>query len=93
VSRAVLSKGQEKVVFELAAKCEIKSVAEISTYSLYPTTARGIAVRGNDQIEGRQVSTPILHIRFKDWWHRGQSPRKDDIRIGDFWAGKPATQK
>ncbi len=90
---ASLSKEQEKIVLELAAKRGIKSVAEISTYHLHPTAARGITVRGNEEIEGRQVSTQVLQIRFKDWWHPGQSPRADDIQIGDFWAGKSATQK
>jgi hypothetical protein len=93
VSPAVLSEEQEKIVLELAAKRGIKSVAEIATYNLYPTAARGIAVKGSDQIIGREVSNQILHIRFKDWWHPGQAPRKDDLQIGDFWAGKPATQK
>ena len=93
VSRAVLSEEQEKIVLELAAKRGIKNVAEISTYNLYPTASRGIAVKGADQIKGREVSNQVLHIRFKDWWHPGQGPRKDDIQIGDFWAGKPSTQK
>ena len=93
VSRAILSKEQEKIVLELAARRGIKNVSEISTHNLYPTAARGIAVKGVDQIKGREVSNHILHIRFKDWWHPDQTPRKDDIRIGDFWAGKPVTQK
>jgi hypothetical protein len=39
------------------------------------------------------VSNQILRIQFKDWWHPGQGPRDSDIQIGDFWAGKPYTQK
>lgn len=93
VGRAVLSKEQEKTVLELAAECGIKDVAEISTYNLYPTAARGIAVKGSDQIKGREVSNQILHIRFKDWWHPGQGRRKGETQIGDFWAGKPITRK
>ena len=93
VSRAVLSTKQEKIVLELAAKRGIKDVAEISTYNIYPSAACGIAVKGIDQIKGREVSNQILHIRFKDWWHPGQGPRKDDIQSGDFWAGKPVTRK
>jgi hypothetical protein len=93
VNRAVLSPEQETIVLELAAKRGIRSVAEISTHNIYPSAARGIVVKGEDQIEGRLVSTQILNIRFKDWWHPGQGPREGDIRIGDFWAGKPFTRK
>ena len=93
VSRAVLSEEQEKIVLELAAKCGIKDVAEISTYNLYPTAARGIAVKGSDQIKDREVSHQVLHIQFKDWWHPGQGAREGEIQIGDFWAGKPSTRK
>lgn len=92
VSRAVLSPEQEKIVLELAAKRGIRNVAEISTHNIYPSAARGIAVKGHDKIEGREVSTQILRISFKDWWHPGQGPRDGDIQIGDFWAGKPYTQ-
>lgn len=93
VSRAVLSPEQEKIVLELAAKRGIERVAEISTHNIYPSAARGILVKGHGQIEGREVSTQTLNIRFKDWWHPGQGPRKDEVQIGDFWAGKPYTRK
>ncbi|MDA0591304.1 MAG: hypothetical protein O3C17_25260 [Planctomycetota bacterium] len=93
VSRAVLSNEQEQIVLKLAANRGIKDVSEISTYNLYPTAARGISVKGVDQIKGREVSNQILRIQFKDWWHPGQGPRDGDIQIGDFWAGKPVIQK
>lgn len=93
VSRAVLSPEQEKIVLELAARRGIKRVAEISTFNIYPSAARGIAVKGNDQLDGRNVSTQILNIQFKDWWHPGEGPREGEIQIGDFWAGKPYTKK
>ena len=93
VSRAVLSSEQEKIVLELAAQRGIKNVAEISTYNIYPSSARGIAVKEDEQIEGRNVSTRILNVQFKDWWHPGEGPRAGDLRSGDFWAGKPYTQK
>ena len=67
VSRADLSKEQEKIVLELAAKRGIKNVSEISTYNLYPAAGAGSCEGRHDQIEGREVSNHILHIRFKDW--------------------------
>jgi len=93
VGTAVLSTEQKDIVLELAAKRGIESVAEISTYYLLPSSARGITVRGVDVIEGRQVSTQMLRIGFKDWSFNGQNPREGDIQIGDFWAGKPFTRK
>ena len=93
VSTAVLSSKQEKVVLELAMKRGIEDVAGISTHNIYPSTARGITVTGREKVNGREASTQVLHVRFKDWWHPGQGPRKGDIQIGDFWAGKPFTRK
>ena len=90
---AVLSAEQQKIVLELAAKRGIKDVAEISTYVLYPSPYREIAVKGIEQIKGREGSTQILIIQFKGWSPREQAPRKDDIQIGDFWAGMPFTRK
>jgi hypothetical protein len=93
VPDAVLSAEQQEIVLELAAKRGIKDVVEISTYVLHPSSYREIAVKGIEQITGREVSTQILIIHFKDWSPREQAPRKDDIQIGDFWAGKPYIRK
>ena len=93
VRDAVLSAEQQKIVLELAAKRGIKDVAEISTYVIHPSPFRGIVVKGVEQIKGREISTQILRIQFKAWSPREQTPRKDDIQIGDFWAGKPFTRK
>ena len=93
VKRAVLSKAQEKTVVELARKRGIPKVASIATYNLYPTAARGIRVHGQDTVKGRNVSCQVLNVRYKPWWHPNQGPRKGDLQSGDFWAGKPATQK
>jgi len=93
VARAVLTKAQEKIVLELAAKRGIKKVARISTYNMFPTAARGIRVQGIEQVKGREVSSQVLNVSYKKWWHPNTAPRKDDLQIGDYWAGKPRTQK
>lgn len=93
VQQAVLSKEQEKIVIELAQRHGIKKVTKISTYNLYPTAARGITVKGVDQVKGREVSRRVLQVRYKDWWNPKDAPRKGDLRIGDFWAGKPTTRQ
>jgi hypothetical protein len=93
VTGSVLSKDQEKIVIQLAAKRGIKNVAKISTYNLYPTQARGIRVQGVEQVKGREVSTQVLNITYKKWWHPNVEPKEDDLQIGEYWAGKPGTQK
>jgi hypothetical protein len=93
VKRAVLTREQEKTVLELAAKRGIKKVASISTYNMYPTAARGIRVQGAEQVKGRDVSYQVLDVAYKQWWHPNGAPRKGDLQIGDYWAGKPRTQK
>ena len=52
VKGAVLSKEEEKVVIELAQKRGIKKIAKISTFNLYPSTDRGISVKGAEKIKG-----------------------------------------
>jgi hypothetical protein len=93
VKRAVLSKEQEKVVIAIAQKRGIKKIAKIYTYNVYPTAARGIRVKGAGQVKGREVSSKVLNVTYKKWFHPGSAPRKGDLQMGDFWAGKPSTQK
>ena len=93
VPRAVLSKDQEKIVIQLAAKRGIKPVAKISTYNLYPTQARGIRVQGVEQVKGREVSIQVLSVNYKKWWHANAEVKEDDLQIGEYWAGKPSVQK
>ncbi|MBA63220.1 MAG: hypothetical protein CMJ76_12755 [Planctomycetaceae bacterium] len=93
VAGAVLTKSQEKIVLDLAAQRGIKKVAKISTYYLLPSDARGIQIQSTEQIEGRKVTSQILSISYKKWWHPNEGPRKDDLRTGEFWAGKPTTRK
>ncbi len=93
VAGAVLTKAQEKTVLDLAAQRGITKVAKISTYYLLPTDARGIQVQGVEQVKNREVTSQILNISYKKWWLPNEGPGKDDLQVGEFWAGKPATRK
>jgi len=93
VKQAVLSKEEEKTVIALAKKSGIKKIAKISTFNLYPTTARGISVKGVEEIKGRQVSFKVLNVTHKKWSFPNSKPGKRDLQMGDFWAGPAGTQK
>jgi len=93
VAGAVLTTSQEKIVLDLAAQRGIKKVAKISTYYLLPADARGIQVQSVEQVKNREVTSQILNISYKKWWLPNEGPGKDDLRVGEFWAGKPATRK
>jgi len=93
VKRDVLSKKQEKVVIALAQKHGINKIEKICTYNVCQTAARGIRVMGAEQFKGREVSFKVLNVTYKKWFHPGSAPRKGDLQMGDFWAGKPSTQK
>ena len=93
VKRDVLSKKQEKVVIALAQKHGMNKIEKICTYNVCQTAARGIRVMGAEQFKGREVSFKVLNVTYKKWFHPGSAPRKGDLQMGDFWAGKPSTQK
>ena len=93
VAGAVLTKAQEKMVLDLAAQRGIKKIVKISTYYLLPTDARGIQVQSAEQVKNREVTSQILNISYKKWWLPNEGPGKDDLQVGEFWAGKPATRK
>ncbi len=93
VAGAVLTKAQEQMVLDLAAQQGIKKVAKISTYYLLPTDARGIQVQSVEQVKNREVTSQILNISYKKWWLPNEGAGKDDLQVGEFWAGKPATRK
>jgi len=93
VERALLTEQQEKTVLELAKKRGIKKVGKIYTYNIYPTAARGIGVRGIEQIKDRDVTCEVLRVTYREWSHAGTVPGKEDLQIGNFWAGKPRTEK
>ena len=88
-----LTEAQEKIVIALAKKQGVAKVARISTVHFHPSAARGIRVDGAKEVNGREVSFKVLSVNFKPWFHPGGGPRKGDVQMGDFWAGKPRTQK
>ena len=93
VQDAILTKEQEKIVTELAQKRGIKKIAKIKTYYRRPSSDRGISVYGVDQVKGREISHPTLTINYKAWVSQNSLPKKDDLKVGDFWAGKPMIRK
>lgn len=93
VSRAKLTKEQEMQVIALAEKCGIKKVFKISTHNMYPSPFRGIRVQGAEETKGREVSYQVLSMSHSAWLEPGAKPRKDEIKMGHFWAGKPYTRK
>lgn len=93
VAGAVLTTSQEKIVLDLAAQRGIKKVAKISTYYLLPTEARGIQIQSVEQVKNREVTSQILNISYKQWWFPNEGPGKDDLRVGEFWTGKPTLRK
>lgn len=93
VTNASLGKEEEKVVLELAKKRGIKKVAKISTYQIEPSPYFGIRVFGEDQIDGRDVAFESLSVTSKKWAFPEATPAPGDIRIGDYWAGRPQTRK
>lgn len=88
-----LSEGQEKIVIALAKKQGIAKVVKIRTYNIHPSAARGISVQGAEMTTEREVSCQVLNINYKKWFHPGAKPRKGDVQIGEFWAGKPYSSK
>ena len=93
VKRAVLTKEQEKTVIELAKKAGIKKVAKISSHNMFPSPYRGLRVQGAEQVKGREVSYQVLSMSHSEWLQPGAKPRKGQVQLGDFWAGKPYTRK
>ena len=88
-----LTEAQEKIVIALAKKQGVQKVARISTVHFHPSAARGIRVDGAKEVNGREVSYKVLSVNFKPWFHPGSGPRKGDVKMGDFWAGKAYERK
>ena len=93
VKRAGLAKEQEKTVIELAKKAGIKKIAKISTHNMFPSPFRGVRVQGAEQIKGRAVSFQVLSVSHGEWLQPGAKPRKGQVQMGNFWAGKPYMRK
>ena len=88
-----LTEAQEKIVIALAKKQGVQKVARISTVHFHPSAARGIRVDGAKEVNGREVSYKVLSVNFKPWFHPGGGPRKGDVKMDDFWAGKAYERK
>lgn len=88
VDGAVLTRGQELEVIDVARECGIEKASRISTYNMFPTPFRGIMVHGVEQVEGREVSGRVLNVSYLKWLEPEARPRKGEVRKGDFWAGK-----
>ncbi len=93
VKGAVLTNKQEKTVIELAKKAGIKKVAKILSHNMFPSPFRGLRVEGVEQIKNHKVSYEALSISHGEWLQPGAKPRKGQIQLGNFWAGKPYTRK
>ena len=94
VNLAKLSVEEEKKVIALAYKCGLQEpVNKISTHNMYPSPFKGIRVEGKEKKDGRQVTTQILSVSNRDWLEPNAKPRKGQISMGKFWAGKPYEQK
>ena len=88
-----LTEAQEKIVIALAKQQGVQKVARISTVHFHPSAARGIRVDGAKEVNGREVSYKVLSVNFKPWFHPGGGPRKGDVIMGEFWAGKAYERK
>ena len=93
VDRACLAESEEAIVLKMARNRGIRQVAKITTYNMFPSPFRGIAVQGLDRIEGREVSHRVLRVSYRKWLEPGAKPGKDDLVMGDFWAGQARVVK
>ena len=89
VNNAVLTKEQEMTISDLAKKCGIKEISKISTHNLFPSPFRSIRVFGVEQVKGRNVTFQVLNVSHNKWLPAGSKPKKNQIQLGNFWAGKP----
>ncbi|MEC9054018.1 MAG: hypothetical protein VX633_01835, partial [Verrucomicrobiota bacterium] len=79
VEGAVLTRGQELEVIDLARECGIEKVSRISTYNMFPTPFRGIMVHGVEQVEGREVSGRVLNVSYLKWQEPEARPRRGEV--------------
>jgi len=93
VEGAVLTRGQELEVIELARECGVENVSRISTCNMLPTPFRGITVHGVERVEGREVSSRVLNVSYLKWQAPEAGSQKGQVRRGDFWAGKSRLMK
>ena len=93
VPNGVLTSVEEAIILVLAKKRGIERVAKIVTHYMLPSSAKAIRVEGTTKKEGREVSREILSITYKGWTFPEARPGKNDLILGDFWAGKVYVRK
>ena len=93
VEGARLTKSEEARVLKMAHNRGVEEVAKITTYNILPTPFRGIAVQGRDRIEGREVFHRVLSVSYRKWLEPEAKPGKNDLVMGDFWAGQARVVK
>ena len=89
MNKAVLTKEQEMTISDLAKKCGIGEISKISTHNLFPSPFRSIRVFGVEQVKGRNVTFQVLNVSHNKWLPADSKPKKNQIQLGNFWAGKP----
>ena len=93
VAGALLSSSEEITVLDIAKKRGIERVAKIVTHYMLPSSAKAIRVEGTTKKKGREVSRKFLNITHKEWTFPKAKPGKNDLILGDFWAGKVYVRK
>jgi hypothetical protein len=90
---AVLTQAEEEIILKLAKKRGIKRVGKIVTHYMLPSSAKAIRVEGFAEKKGREVSRKILSVTRKGWTFPNAKPGKNDLVLGDFWAGNVYVRK
>ena len=90
---AVLTQAEEEIILKLAKKRGVKRVGKIVTHYMLPSSAKAIRVEGFAEKKGREVSRKILSVTRKGWTFPNAKPGKNDLVLGDFWAGNVYVRK
>jgi hypothetical protein len=90
---AVLTQAEEEIILKLAKKRGFKRVDKIITHYMLPSSANAIRVEGFAEKKGREVSREILSVTRKGWTFPNAKPEKNDLVLGDFWAGNVYVRK
>lgn len=90
---AVLTQAEEEIILKLAKKRGVKRVGKIITHYMLPSSAKAIRVEGFAEKKGREVSKKILSVTRKGWTFPNAKPGKNDLVLGDFWAGNVCVRK
>ena len=93
VPNGVLTSADEVIILDLAKKRGIERVAKMVTHYMLPSSAKAIRVEGFAEKKGRKVSREILIVTRKGWTFPNAKPGKNDLILGDFWAGNVYVRK